>query len=325
MREYVKKNIPLGICLFLVFLACSYWSSFVKLLSLVLDAAFPFIMGAAIAYIVNILMSFYEQSTKGAIAKSRRPVCMIGAYLTVVLILVLAVWLVIPQLIAGIQTFSAQVPSAIEKFLEVPVIAGHLPEDWTGTLETMDWELQIAQWMELLKSGVMGALENAPEVISTVFSSVVSWLFAIVFSFYVLWGKEKLASQCRSLLTRYLKPSWKEKILCSVDILNTCFHKYIVGQCLESVILGVLCTLGMLIFQFPYAVMIGVLVGILALVPIVGAYVGAGGGAILILSVSPEKAIFFVIFILILQQIEGNFIYPRVVGASVGCRAYGYL
>ncbi len=116
----------------------------------------------------------------------------------------------------------------------------------------------------------------------------------------------------------YLRLSWKDRILHAAELLNTCFHRFIVGQCVEAVILGVLCTLGMLIFRFPYAGMIGTLVGVCALIPIVGAYVGAFVGAFMILSVSPIKALLFLIFLVILQQIEGNLIYPRVVGSSVG-------
>ena len=119
----------------------------------------------------------------------------------------------------------------------------------------------------------------------------------------------------------YLKPNWYHKFCYVLGVLDDCFHRYVVGQCIEAVILGSLCMLGMLLFGFPYATMVGALVGATALIPIAGAYIGAGVGAILILTVSPVEAILFLLFIIILQQIEGNLIYPRVVGTKLGLPA----
>ena len=122
-------------------------------------------------------------------------------------------------------------------------------------------------------------------------------------------------------MRNYLKPTWNTKITHWLGVLNDCFRKYITGQCLEAVILGILCCIGMAIFQFPYAMMIGTLIGFTALIPVAGAYIGAAVGAIMIFTVSPIKALFFLIFIIVLQQLEGNLIYPKVVGSSIGLPA----
>jgi len=156
------------------------------------------------------------------------------------------------------------------------------------------------------------------KTVSSVFSGVVTTLLAIIFALYLLLGKDKLKSQATRLLQNYCKPKWYGRILYVLRTLNDCFHKYIVGQCTEAVILGLLCTVGMLLFHFPYATMIGALIAFTALIPIAGAYIGAGVGAFMILTVSPIKAVFFLIFIVVLQQLEGNIIYPRVVGSSIG-------
>ena len=131
-------------------------------------------------------------------------------------------------------------------------------------------------------------------------------------------GKERLGHQFRRLLDTYWKPRWTEKLYYVLRTVDNCFHRFIVGQCVEAVILGLLCILGMLIFRFPYAGMIGALIGFTALIPVAGAYIGAVVGALMIFTVSPIQALLFLVFLVVLQQLEGNLIYPRVVGSSIG-------
>ena len=146
-------------------------------------------------------------------------------------------------------------------------------------------------------------------------------MLGLIFSIYLLLSKDRLCAQAKEIMEHYVKKSWNEKIQYVLTILNRNFHRFIVGQCTEAVILGVLCAVGMVIFRFPYAIMIGVLVGFTALIPVVGAYVGAAAGIFMMLTISPMKALMFVIFIVVLQQLEGNLIYPRVVGNSLGLPA----
>ena len=120
------------------------------------------------------------------------------------------------------------------------------------------------------------------------------------------------------MMEHYLKPAWNEKIRYVVGVFDGSFHSFIVGQCIEAVVLGVLCIIGMTLLRFPYAMMIGTLIGFTALIPVAGAYIGAGVGAFMILTVSPIKALLFLVFIVVLQQLEGNLIYPKVVGKSIG-------
>ena len=163
--------------------------------------------------------------------------------------------------------------------------------------------------------GVMSVLLKT---LTSLFSGIVTAVVSIIFSIYLLADKERLSSQLDTIMDTYLKDSIHGKIKYVTAILDDCFHRYIVGQCTEAVILGVLCTIGMLILRLPYATMIGALIAFTALIPIAGAYIGAGIGAFLILSQEPIDALIFLIFIVILQQFEGNIIYPRVVGASLG-------
>jgi len=165
---------------------------------------------------------------------------------------------------------------------------------------------------------VIGTVATAvTSVVSIVFTTLISVLFSIHF----LSRKEKLGRQCGRVMKTYIRPKWTEKIRYVLSVLDECFHRYIVGQCTEAAILGSLCTIGMFIFGFPYAGMIGALMAFNALIPIVGAYIGAAVGAIMILTQSPIQALLFLVFIIVLQQIEGSLIYPKVVGKSLGLPA----
>ena len=150
--------------------------------------------------------------------------------------------------------------------------------------------------------------------VSTAFTAVVS----IIFSIYLLLGKEKLGRQISLVMKTYLKPAWYSHLVYFLETLHSCFRRFVVGQCTEAVILGLLCMGGMMLLRFPYASMVGALIGFTALIPVAGAYIGAGVGAFMIFTVSPFQSLFFLIFIAILQQLEGNLIYPKVVGSSIG-------
>ena len=148
---------------------------------------------------------------------------------------------------------------------------------------------------------------------------IINSFVSLIFAIYFLACKEWLGRQFNRLLDTYIQmPVIKKRFFYVMDTLNNSFHRFIVGQCTEAVILGTLCIIGMMIFRFPYAVMIGVLIGATALIPIFGAYIGGAVGFIMIVTVSPIKALFFVLFLVVLQQLEGQLIYPRVVGSSIG-------
>ena len=159
-------------------------------------------------------------------------------------------------------------------------------------------------------------------VVTSIFSGVVTAFLSIIFSVYMLLSKNRIASQLDRVSKRYIKVKVYERIKYVLKVLDDSFHRYIVGQCTEAVILGILCIVGMLILGLPYATMIGSLIAFTALIPIAGAYIGAGLGAFIILVSAgeggPFKALMFIIYIIILQQLEGNLIYPKVVGSSLG-------
>ena len=313
----------IGVSIFLLYLGITYWPALTAGLGIVIGAALPLAIGGIIAYLVNIMMAFFERlyfpkSHHKAVIGSRRAVCMLLAFIALFGIITLIVWLVLPEFISCIQLIIQMIPPAINRCLAWVESLEILPEDIINVLESFDWKSKIEQIISVLYTGVGGVVDVAFKTVSTVFSAIVTGILSLIFAIYLLLGKNGLMYQSKRLMKHYLKESIYEKVMYFVGVLNDSFHKFIVGQCLEAVILGALCTAGMMIFKFPYATMIGALVAFTALIPVAGAYIGAGVGAFMILTVSPIKALFFLVFILILQQLEGNLIYPKVVGSSIG-------
>lgn len=318
-----KQCFVIGVSIFILYLCIEYWRVAASFLGGVVGAASPLIIGAAFAYILNILMAFYERhyfkkSEKKLVKKSRRPVCLVLAFVTLLAIISLVVGLVLPQFIECIKLIIKAVPDVAQKtvaFLEKRHI---LTEKTVEYLKSFDWQSWVTKAVSVVSSGIGNVMDVVVSAVSSVFSGIVTAVLSIIFAVYILVSKETLGNQFDRLLKRYTSVKVYAKTKYSLGIINDCFHNYIVGQCIEAVILGSLCAIGMLILQLPYAPMIGALIALTALIPVAGAYIGAGVGAFLILMDSPVKALIFLIFIIILQQIEGNLIYPKVVGTSIG-------
>ncbi|MBQ8403818.1 MAG: AI-2E family transporter [Clostridia bacterium] len=322
MKNTWKKCLCAGVTLFLLFLCTHYWGTVVEILSGILSAATPLIIGCIIAYLVNIPMSFYEKhyfpkKKSGGIANSRNIVCMLAAYLTFVAIIALLIIIVVPELVDCIEFLGITIVNWF-KTIDTTKLAQLLPAEAISALKNADWQSILDKAIAFLSAGISGVTTTIFDIVGGLFSGIVTALVSLIFSIYILSNKEKLKNQFSRLMKNYLKPKWNSGAQYVLSTLNDCFRKYTVGQCMEAVILGSLCALGMLIFKMPYAAMIGTLIGFTALIPVAGAYIGAGIGAFMILTVSPIKAVWFLVFIVILQQLEGNIIYPRVVGSSIG-------
>lgn len=309
--------------IFILYLAIHYWDTAAGLASSLLSAALPLIIGGVVAYLVNILMVAYEKryfvkAKNVAIIKSRRPVCMVLAFLTLVAIVVLIFGLIVPQLGECISIIVAGLPGFMERVVDLADELDLFSAETLQSLEAIDWQSQISKVVQLVTSGLGNVVNVVVSAVSSVFSWIVTGFLSVIFAIYLLSGKETLGGQIKRIMTRYCSEKVCGRITYFLGILNDCFHRYIVGQCTEAVILGLLCAIGMAILRLPYAVMIGALVAFTALIPVAGAYIGAGVGAFMILTVDPWKAVIFLIFLVVLQQLEGNLIYPRVVGSSMG-------
>lgn len=308
----------------MVFLVIRYWEKLESLISVGIGAATPLLVGCGMAYVINILMSFYEKwydkLFRVEIAlKIKRIVCLILAFLSLFGIVALIVNLVLPELINCLASFIRLIPGALQTVVDLigeERILNMFPELQNG-FDFSNISTQVEQLIKTVIGGVGGAVDSIVSAVSSMVSVVVNVVIGLIFSLYVLLDKESLGKRCKRMISTYLsKPA--DRIFYVVDVLDESFHSFIVGQCIEAVVLGVLCIVGMLLLRFPYAVMIGVFIGFTALIPIAGAYIGAAVGAVMILTVSPFQAVQFLIFIVILQQLEGNLIYPRVVGQTIG-------
>ena len=324
VKQDFKKMLGFAGALILVFLVIRYWGNLEGAVSVAVSAATPLIIGCVLAYVINILMGFYERwydkLFKIDIAlKIKRIVCLILAFLSLFGIVILVINLVLPELINCIASFIRLIPGALQTLIDIvgeEQILAMFPELQNG-FNFNNISSQVEQLIKTVIGGVGGAVDSIVNVLSSAVSVIVNIVIGLIFSLYVLLDKEGLGRRCKTLVSTYLSKA-ADKIFYVVDVLDESFHSFIVGQCIEAVVLGALCIIGMWILNFPYAVMIGVFIGFTALIPIAGAYIGAAVGAIMILTISPLQAVQFLIFIVILQQVEGNLIYPKVVGESIG-------
>lgn len=291
----------------------------------------PFVLGAAIAFVLNIPMKVYEEKLlkkwQGKLAKKcKRPVCIILAILSVVAVVALVVGTVVPQVTATAAEVGAKIPGFVGKVIDwldkmtkdYPVFAEQVEK-----LQQMkiNWNDIFQNVVGFLKNGAADMLTSTVTIASGIISGIVNTFISFIFALYILAQKEKLGNQGRRVLTAYLPEKATEKIFRVCSLLYRNFSSFITGQCTEAVILGLMFVIAMTIFRMPYALMVGVMIAFLALIPMVGAFIGCALGAFLILLENPVQAVWFVVMFLILQQIEGNLIYPRVVGSSVGLPA----
>ena len=329
-----KNFIRAGVTLFLLYLCIHHWPDALKGAGMLFNALEPVVIGFILAYILNILLCFYEKHLFRLKPKKenkwtrfvhnrRRGVCVFLAVLTLVVLITVILLLVIPQLVACVELLIEQLPGALDNMIQSLLQNQWLRDKgWIDEIELFikefDWQARLRQFSSVITGGLGSAVTFLTATITTTVSGVVTVFLALIFAFYMLVGKDRLLRQGNAVLDRFVKPKYCGRIRYVLHVLNDCFHRYIVGQCTEAVILGVLCTAGMMVLGIPYATMIGALIAFTALIPVAGAYIGAGVGAFMILTVNPVQALIFLVFLVILQQLEGNLIYPRVVGSSIG-------
>ena len=327
MKIEWKTCFKIGVSIFLLYLCINYWSVVAKVLGTVIGAAAPLIIGFFIAYIVNIIMCCYERyyfpkSDKKIVKITRRPVSMVLAFVTVVALITAIIVLIVPELVNCVKIIIDGLPGFIDNAVVKLNNLSFVSDKVIAYLSEIDWQSKIGSISETVATGFVDIVGGIVSVVTSIFSGVVTAFLSIIFSVYMLLSKNRIASQLDRVSKHYIKVKVYERIKYILKVLDDSFHRYIVGQCTEAVILGILCIVGMLILGLPYATMIGSLIAFTALIPIAGAYIGAGLGAFIILVSAgdggPLKALIFIIYIIILQQLEGNLIYPKVVGSSLG-------
>lgn len=318
MKSKYQKMLPVAVFLIILFSIYRYWDWGEGMLNTFISAVSPFVFGGAIAYIVNILMSFYESTIVRfvklkAVTKNKRGISILLAFGTFFGAIYILLSIVIPELISSItQLLSVDFTQVAKN-----ILANEWVEKAFGQVDLNTVTTEISTYMQQILSSVSNILLGMLKSVTTVFSAVLTVIMGLIFSLYLLGGKEELSGQVHTLLATYV-PKWHQKIAHVVRVFNRSFNRFIIGQTLEACILGTMCYIGMLILNVPYASTTSVLVGATAIIPVVGAYIGVVIGSIMIMTQSVPQALVFLIFIVLLQQFEGNVIYPRVVGGSIG-------
>lgn len=327
-KQLAKWVIGVIAACILIFLGARYISSIAAAVSWLVHLVRPLLIGVVLALILNVPLGMFERrlfSKKPTLKKlrARRPLAIVLSLVLVFGIFVGVAVLVIPEFVAAVRVIASMLLSTMDQLaaFESQMDFSRLPFGEYLSRIDIDW-LQLRAELELwFKQAGSAIMDRAAGVIGSVASSVIDSLIGFIFSIYVLANKEKLKRQVSRLIRVWLPEKFGGKLIHAARVSADIFRQFIAGQTTEAIILGSLCAVGMWILQIPYAPMVGALVGVMALIPYVGAFISTAVGAFMILTVSPIKALIFVVFLLALQQIEGNLIYPKVVGAKINLPA----
>lgn len=319
-----KKNLLGLVCTAILFyFALQNLTGIGGILLSVLALLFPFLLGGAIAFILNVPMKQIENklfAKWGSHDKLKRPAAYLLTLLIMLALIFLALFVVIPELLKTGNMLIEQIPASFERIQGSLV---QLEKNWPDIVAlsqewNVSWEQLSSELVKFVQSSVSGLFSSTVNIVSGAVSAVVNFFVGFTFSIYILFQKEKLCSQCKKLLYALLPMNWADRMVSVGALTSYTFSHFLSGQCLEAVILGLLFFLTMNIFGMPYALLVGVVISVTALIPIFGAFIGLAIGTFLIVMVNPLQAIWFIVLFLVLQQLEGNLIYPYVVGGSIG-------
>lgn len=321
LKSISKWVIAIAAVCIIIFLAIENIGVVAGAVSWTIGLVQPLLVGFAFALIFNVPMRSFEtklfkKAKKPFWQKLRRPLAFIISFVLIIGIIVGVIWLVIPALIEAVKVIIQSVIDFINKLsaMDKEEIA-QLP--FGSVLLDTDWGKMLSTLQDWLKNQSGNIVNTAFGTISSLLGGIFDLFVSVVFSVYILFSKETLKKQFSRLLRAWLPQKLSNWIIHASSIANTNFRNFVSGQSIEAVILGLLCLIGMLILGIPYAPMVSALVGVTALIPVVGAFIGAIVGGFMILTVQPIKALIFVIFLVVLQQLEGNLIYPKVMGSKV--------
>ena len=285
----------------------------------------PFLLGGALAFVLNVPMRAIERHLLPKAAKGRflrRPLALVLTLLALIGVLTLAGAVISPGVEEAVSNIAGQLPAAAARLTqtlhELAVYMPALEDTLAEVMQNIQWSELSQKILSLAQRWGSSLLTSGGGLIGGVVSGVTTFIIGLIFSFYLLLQKEKLARQGRQVLFALLPMERGDRVLEVLRLTERTFSSFLSGQCLEACILGTLFAVAMTLLRMPYALLVGVLIALTALIPIVGAFIGCGVGALLIAVTDPWKALMFIVLFLVLQQIEGNLIYPHVVGNSVG-------
>lgn len=318
-----KKTLKLVIIAIIAYWILNHYLIVLSLLSKLLSVLMPFIIGCMIAFVLNVLMIRIEKQLSKVIVNPKlkilkRVLSILGSIALVVGVVAIIIILIIPELVSAIKVIALSLPEVIDNLQNwTDSHSIYLPQ-LENLINQIDVESLGNELSKFAKTEFSGMLDSTIDILAVIVNGIVNFVLGLVFAIYILMSKETLKDQTKRLINAYLPSKVADNIFEVARLSRTTFSNFIIGQTVEAFILGALCTIGMIILGLPYAPMVGSLVGITAFIPIIGAFIGGAIGAFMIFTVDYMQAFIFIIFLVILQQLEGDLIYPRVVGSTIG-------
>lgn len=322
--EFKKETLKQirGLILFTAVVIVCLWKfdTVIAVLRFVLNVVYPFLLGGAIAFVLNVPMNFVECHICKTKTKYARGISLMVVLLGVAGILALVLFGLIPQLADTFANLGRSMQSFIPQVQEWADHWFHNNKEIMSFVNNLefDWNKIMDAGMQFLRNGAGSVLESTINTAKNIIGALATFFIAFVFAMYILLQKEKLGRQAKKVLYAFVRKGRAEATLEVLALTYKTFSNFLTGQCVEAIILGAMFVIAMTIFRLPYALLTGIVIAFTALIPIFGAFIGCVVGVFLIFMVSPFKALVFIILFLVLQQIEGNLIYPHVVGNSVG-------
>lgn len=326
MKHYAKWIIGIAAVVIVIYLGVANIGSVADTVSWVVGLFTPLTIGFFMALILNVPMRFFEthlwpKAKKKAANKLRRPTAFLLSVVVILGILTGVLLLVVPEIVDAVKLVAESAMEIINELAQLKKAEDLESLPFGNILVKINWS-GIADSAEKWIKQQSGTIVNgAMDTVIFLVGGIVDFVFAIIFSIYILFSKETLKRQAKRLIRAWLPEKGGNYLIHATSVANGVFRNFVAGQTIEAIILGSLCALGMFILQIPYAPMVGALVGVCALIPVVGAFIAGGVGAFMICTESPVKALIFIVFLIALQQIEGNLIYPRVVGNKINLPA----
>lgn len=320
-KQFIAKILFIAVIILIIF----NWSQVASAFGVVWQVAFPVVLGGMMAYVLNLLMNQFEKrlypnTDKKWLQHTRRPLAIVLSILVITLVVAGIIGLVVPQLITAISTLVEAVPTVTNSVQTWVEEQQHLIPMFNDLMEQVDfnWSSVMSSFAEIGNRLLRGVAESSVSLLSSSASAVTTFVLSVMFALYILVSKEKLGKNFNDILISYLSDEQVRIVKNILNVTDDVFSNYITGTVIEAFILGFIVSLGLWAIQMPYAAMLGALQGALAFIPLVGAFLAGFVGVIIQFAVSPINALIYLIFVIVVQQLEGDLIYPRVVGDSIG-------
>lgn len=320
-KQFIAKILFIAVVILIIF----NWSQVASAFGVVWQVTFPVVLGGMMAYVLNLLMNQFEKrlypnTDKKWLQHTRRPLAIVLSILVITLVVAGIIGLVVPQLITAISTLVEAVPTVTNSVQTWIEEQQHLIPVFNDLMEQVDfnWSSVMSSFAEIGNRLLRGVAESSVSLLSSSASAVTTFVLSVMFALYILVSKEKLGKNFNDILISYFSDEQVRIVKNILNVTDDVFSNYITGTVIEAFILGFIVSLGLWAIQMPYAAMLGALQGALAFIPLVGAFLAGFVGVIIQFAVSPINALIYLIFVIVVQQLEGDLIYPRVVGDSIG-------